>query len=122
MQPIRQKPDQLPPITDLRLKMDVGWCQVEGVVDVVVQQGTFNMENGESQSGYHADIVIDLVKFDDGQAALDAALERRGKLQVMIVGRRKVMNAELLPYDYKGEDGRRYTVKARLFNPTWGKQ
>lgn len=108
-------------ITELHLGLDRGeWLPVAGVVDVVLQGGTFKLDSGKEEQGHHATITLDLVKFDDGQAAIDAALSRRGKLRARIIGHRRTLFGELQPYRVDGQDGKRYTVSARVTNTSWG--
>lgn len=104
----------------LLIGLDRGeWLEVEGVVDVRLRTGTYVLGDGSHKTGIQAEIVLDFVKFDDGQAALDAALSKRGSLRACIPGQAKVLVCDLAPYESKGSAGKQFVVKAIVDNPTW---
>lgn len=110
------------PLTELYLGMDRNdWLPVEGVADMELAQGTFKLDSGKEHQGTHLTIHIDHVKYDDGQSAIDIALNKRGKLRVRIPShnKRRALLGEMEPYDVDAVGGRRYIVKARLTNTQW---
>ena len=108
------------PLRNLFIGMDRnGWLPVEGIVDLHVSTGQFKLDSGKVEHGNHVVIELEHVKFDDGQAALDVAMNRRGTLRVRIPGVKRVMLAELMPYRVVAGINKRYSVSARLANITW---
>lgn len=110
-----------PLVTDVHIGMsDSEWLPIEGVIDVEITSGDFKLESGKIEQGHHVVIHLDHIKFDDGQAALDAALNQKGKLRVRIIGHRRTLLGELQPYDVNAKGGKGYTVSARISDTSWG--
>lgn len=111
----------MPALTRLELAMDRDeWLPVDGVVDQVITRGDFILNDGTKKHGAHVEIQLEHVKFDDGQAALDAALARSGTMVARIPGPVRTLLGELKPYAVDPGEGKRYTVRAALLNATWG--